>query len=35
MSPPSDEDSEVWGPYATYQDIARFEYGRRMWQRPK
>lgn len=35
MSELSNQDSEVWGPYASYQDIARFEYGRRMWQRPR
>ena len=22
----------VWGPYPNYDDIARFEYGRRMWK---
>ena len=26
---------DVWGPYANYQDIARFEYGRRMWRIPE
>ena len=25
----------VWGPYPNYQDIARFEYGRRLWHLPK
>jgi len=24
----------VWGPYPNYDDIARFEYGRRMWRLP-
>jgi len=27
-------ESVVWGPYASYDDIARFEYGRRMWRIP-
>lgn len=22
----------VWGPYPNYDDIARFEYGRRLWR---
>lgn len=26
--------STVWGPYPNYDDIARFEYGRRMWRLP-
>jgi len=25
-------DADVWGPYASYDDVARFEYGRRMWR---
>jgi len=25
----------VWGPYPNYQDIARLEYGRRMWRLPE
>ncbi len=25
--------SEIWGKYPNYDDIARFEYGRRMWAR--
>lgn len=25
----------VWGPYPNYDDIARFEYGRRMWRLPE
>ena len=29
-----DAESAIWGPYPSYDDIARFEYGRRMWQRP-
>jgi hypothetical protein len=24
----------VWGPYPNYDDIARFEYGRRLWRSP-
>ena len=30
------EDSgvSVWGPYPNYDDVARFEYGRRMWRLP-
>lgn len=24
----------VWGPYPNYDDVARFEYGRRMWRLP-
>lgn len=36
MKSPSDIESEaaVWGAYRNYDDIARFEYGRRMWHRP-
>ena len=26
------EDALVWGPYPNYDDIARFEYGRRLWR---
>lgn len=26
--------SDVWGPYPNYDDIARFEYGRRLWRLP-
>jgi hypothetical protein len=33
MQAPKPEDA-VWGPYPNYQDIARFEYGRRMWRLP-
>jgi hypothetical protein len=25
---------DVWGPYACYDDVARFEYGRRLWRQP-
>ncbi|MBI2950233.1 MAG: hypothetical protein HYY23_21585 [Verrucomicrobia bacterium] len=27
-------DESVWGPYPNYDDVARFEYGRRMWRLP-
>ena len=27
-------DSRVWGPYAAYDEVARFEYGRRLWRDP-
>ena len=30
-----EEKSSVWGPYPNYDDIARFEYGRRMWRIPE
>lgn len=23
---------DIWGPYPNYDDIARFEYGRRLWR---
>ena len=23
---------DVWGPYVSYDDVARFEYGRRLWR---
>ena len=29
-----DAEAFVWGTYPNYDDIARFEYGRRMWRRP-
>ena len=29
-----DAEAALWGPYPNYDDIARFEYGRRMWRRP-
>lgn len=25
-------ESAVWGPYVSYDDVSRFEYGRRMWR---
>jgi hypothetical protein len=28
-------ESAVWGPYASYDDVARFEYGRRFWRIPE
>jgi hypothetical protein len=28
------QDSEVWGSYANYDDVARFEYGRLLWRQP-
>ena len=34
MSEDTPEDL-VWGRYPNYQDIARFEYGRRMWRLPE
>ena len=30
----NDEFMAVWGKFPNYNDIARFEYGRRMWARP-
>lgn len=27
--------NDVWGPYPNYDDVARFEYGRRMWRLPQ
>jgi hypothetical protein len=26
------DESAVWGPYVCYDDVARFEYGRRFWR---
>jgi hypothetical protein len=28
------DETMVWGPYPNYDDIARFEYGRRLWKHP-
>ena len=28
------EQSEVWGPYVSYDDVARFDYGRLLWRQP-
>ena len=33
MSQPSST-SAVWGPYPNFDDVARFQYGRRMWRLP-
>lgn len=30
----ANEDETVWGDYPNYDDIARFEYGRRLWKVP-
>ncbi len=30
----TEEFQSVWGAYPNYEDIARFEYGRRMFRRP-
>jgi len=30
----SDETTIIWGPYPNYDDISRFEYGRRLWKHP-
>ena len=32
---PEDPVAKVWGPYPNYDDIGRFEYGRRMWRLPE
>ena len=32
--PGNDAEAAVWGPYPNYDDIARFEYGRRLWRLP-
>jgi hypothetical protein len=31
----SDPLDAVWGPYPNYADVARFEYGRRLWCLPE
>lgn len=31
---PTSTPASVWGPYPNYEDIARFEYGRRLWKDP-
>jgi len=28
------QDAEIWGPYANYDDVARFQYGRLLWRQP-
>lgn len=35
MSTPTNEQTSVWGPYPNYDDVARFEYGRRFWRLPE
>ncbi|MEO7297574.1 MAG: hypothetical protein ABI042_03245 [Verrucomicrobiota bacterium] len=30
-----EKSNSVWGPYLNYDDVARFEYGRRMWCLPE
>jgi hypothetical protein len=34
QDPSGDETALVWGPYPNYDDIARFQYGRRLWKHP-
>ncbi len=34
MTTTDDEFTAIWGDYPNYDDIARFDYGRRMWRRP-
>ena len=34
MKTTAESDAAVWGEYPNYDDIARFEYGRRLWRRP-
>ncbi len=31
----ANDDAVVWGPYPNYDDVARFEYGRRFWKMPR
>jgi hypothetical protein len=31
----SHHDAAVWGAYPNYDDVARFEYGRRLWKLPE
>ncbi len=28
------QEAGVWGPYANYDDVARFQYGRLLWRQP-
>jgi hypothetical protein len=28
-------EAAVWGPYPSYDDVARLEYGRRLWRQPE
>ena len=34
MNATTPDEPDPWGPYANYDDIARFEYGRLVWKRP-
>jgi hypothetical protein len=34
MTNAKQEPADVWGPYVSYDDVARFEYGRRLWRQP-
>jgi hypothetical protein len=31
----NNNDAAVWGAYPNYDDVARFEYGRRLWKLPE
>lgn len=31
----AETERSVWGPYPNYDDIGRFEYGRRLWRSPE
>jgi hypothetical protein len=31
---PANGDTAIWGDYPNYDDVARFEYGRRLWKLP-
>jgi hypothetical protein len=31
----TNNDAAVWGDYPNYDDVARFEYGRRLWKLPE
>lgn len=30
----ADQPNDVWGPYPSYDDVARYEYGRLLWRQP-
>lgn len=32
---PTNNCAKVWGDYPNYDDVARFEYGRRLWKLPE
>ena len=34
MTAAEQEHDAVWGPYASYDDVTRFEYGRLLWRQP-